>query len=85
MIEHTIRIRAEWDPEAGVYVATTDDMVGLVAESETLDGLATKLQSLVPEMLNLNGLPDLGIDPMPDRDAPFELVAQSKTLAPAHC
>ena len=48
-------VRAEWDADAGVWVASSDDVPGLVTESETLEALDTKLQTLVPELLEVNG------------------------------
>ncbi|WP_304350043.1 DUF1902 domain-containing protein [Comamonas testosteroni] len=48
-------VRAEWDEEAKVWVASSDDVPGLVTESETLEALDAKLQSLVPELLEANG------------------------------
>lgn len=48
-------VRAEWDAEAGVWVASSDDVPGLVTESATLEALDTKLQTLVPELLEANG------------------------------
>ncbi len=41
-------------PEARVYVATSDDVPGLVAEAATTDALHAKLAVLVPELLELN-------------------------------
>jgi predicted RNase H-like HicB family nuclease len=48
-------IRAEWDDEAAVWVATSDDVPGLVTEAETMELLSAKLESLVPELLSENG------------------------------
>ena len=48
-------VRAEWDADAGVWVASSDDVPGLVTESETLEALDAKLQTLVPELLEANG------------------------------
>jgi hypothetical protein len=36
------QVQAFFDEEAQVYVATSDDLVGLVAEAETLDSLIKK-------------------------------------------
>ena len=33
----TLTILADWDDEAGVWVATSDDIIGLVTEAETLE------------------------------------------------
>lgn len=42
--------------EAGVWVATSDDVPGLVTESKTFEALLKKLRTLVPELLELNGI-----------------------------
>lgn len=55
MDERAITVRAMWDPEAGVFVATSDDVPGLVAEAADLPGLHEKLAVLIPELLELNG------------------------------
>jgi len=49
-------IAAEWDAEAMVWVATSDDVPGLATEAETFEALAEKLRVLVPELLELNGV-----------------------------
>ncbi len=48
-------VNALWDAEAGVWVATSDDITGLVTESKTFEALLKKLRTLVPELLQLNG------------------------------
>jgi hypothetical protein len=48
-------VRARWDSDAGVWVASSDDVPGLVTEAASWDALAAKLVSLVPELLTLNG------------------------------
>lgn len=45
---------AEWDGQAGVWVATSEDVPGLVTEAETVEALMEKLRVLVPELLELN-------------------------------
>lgn len=47
-------VNALWDAEAGVWVATSDDVPGLVTESKTFEALLKKLRTLVPELLELN-------------------------------
>lgn len=49
-------VKASWDGDAGVWVATSDDVPGLVTEAASWDELDTKLVSLVPELLTHNGL-----------------------------
>jgi predicted RNase H-like HicB family nuclease len=50
-------VLAQWDSEAGVWVAESEDVPGLVAEAESPNGLADKLRILIPELLELNGVP----------------------------
>ena len=51
-----ITVHADWDPEAGVYVATSDDVVGLVTEAESYDALRRKLPAMVRDLVELNNL-----------------------------
>ncbi|MDP2804567.1 MAG: DUF1902 domain-containing protein [Gallionellaceae bacterium] len=67
-------IRAEWDDEADVWVATSDDVPGLVAEAETEEALLAKLHILIPELLDANGYPD-------GEDVPFELFSRRFDVA----
>ena len=69
-------IHAEWDDEAEVWVATSDDVPGLVAESDTIEVLVLKLKILVPELLEANGIAASG-------DVPFELLTRRFELAHA--
>ena len=48
-------IRADWDPEAAVWVVTSDDIPGLVTEAVTLEALIGKLQGMMPKLLQANG------------------------------
>jgi len=50
-----ITVNAEWDPEAKVWVATSDDVPGLVTEAGTVEALAEKLSVIIPELLEANG------------------------------
>ncbi len=43
-----------WDNEAGVWVATSDEIPGLVLESGSFDALIERLRYAVPELLALN-------------------------------
>lgn len=49
-------IVAQWDGEAGVWVAQSDDVPGLVAEADSPNVLVQKLRTLIPELLELNGV-----------------------------
>ena len=44
-------VRAEWDEEASVWVATSEDVPGLATEDDTIEGLIGKLKIMIPELL----------------------------------
>lgn len=48
-----IVVKAEWDPEAEVWVATSDDVPGLATEAATPAELEAKLHVMIPELLEL--------------------------------
>lgn len=48
-----------WDDEAAVYVATSDNIPGLVLESGSFDALIEKVCVAVPELLKLNNRADV--------------------------
>ena len=50
----TYNISCTWDAEADVWYATSDDLPGLVAESDSLDSLIEDVRKLAPELLELN-------------------------------
>jgi predicted RNase H-like HicB family nuclease len=54
MMPDTYQINAQWDAEASVWVATSDDVLGLATEAETLEALSQKLRIMIPELLQLN-------------------------------
>ena len=54
MTQKPLFVRAEWDDEAGVWVATSDDVPGLATEADTMEGLISKLRAMIPELLELN-------------------------------
>lgn len=43
-----------WDNEAGVWIATSNDIPGLVLESGSFDALLERTRFAVPELLELN-------------------------------
>lgn len=47
-----VRINVIRDDEAGVFVGTSEDLVGLVLEAETLDGLINEAKLMIPCLLN---------------------------------
>lgn len=49
-------IKAMWDSEAGMWVASSDEVSGLCTEAETMELLIEKLKTIVPELLQANGV-----------------------------
>ena len=49
-------VQADWDHEAGVWVATSDDVPGLATEAATIEALSEKLRTMIPELLEANQL-----------------------------
>ena len=49
-----LKINAEWDAEANVWVATSDDVEGLAIEAATMDALIERLKIIIPELMELN-------------------------------
>lgn len=43
-----------WDSESSVWIATSDDIPGLVLESGSFDALLERTRFAVPELLELN-------------------------------
>jgi hypothetical protein len=57
-MEHpTIIVRADWDDDAQVWVATTADIDGLATEAPTLEKLRARVAIMVAELIELNGQP----------------------------
>ena len=55
-------INTVWDNDARVWIATSDDIPGLVLESGSLDALMERVRIAAPEILALNGTIE---DPVP--------------------
>jgi predicted RNase H-like HicB family nuclease len=49
-------VKAEWDEEAGVWVASSDEVPGLATGADTFEALIEKLRAVIPELLEENGL-----------------------------
>ncbi|MBF6570169.1 MAG: DUF1902 domain-containing protein [Candidatus Binataceae bacterium] len=69
MENRTYLVRAIWDGEAGVWVAESDDVPGLIAEAASPGELNGKLAVLIPELLELNEI-------QRDRKSALQIVVQ---------
>jgi predicted RNase H-like HicB family nuclease len=69
----TFVVHAHWDEDAAVWVAESDDVPGLATEADTTEALFRKLEVVIPELLEANGLSA----PEP---VPFQLLAERRGL-----
>lgn len=52
---NSIIVKAEWDAEASVWVATTDDIAGFVTEADNFEALQAKAMAVLADLIALNG------------------------------
>lgn len=71
------RVSVEWDEEAHVWVASSEDVPGLATGADTFDELIEKLKVVIPELLVENGLLPPGA-----ASVPFSISAERTALAP---
>ena len=74
-----LKICVEWDDEARVWYVSESDVPGLAAEAASLDELTRKLLVMVPELIELNGLPDR------EDEVPIELLIHSEQRVAIGC
>jgi hypothetical protein len=68
-----ILIRAEYDDEAHVWIARSDE-IPLVTEAVTFEILCQKIPIVIQDVLGENG------DARAGQDVPFDLITQSHSL-----
>ena len=51
----SITIDARWDGQAGVWIATSTDVAGLVVEAETWPAMIEEVRLVLPDLLELSG------------------------------
>ena len=76
MVGKPLFVYAEWDQEAQVWVASSDDVPGLATEEITIEGLIEKLKVMIPELLEANG-------ESTDAQVPFEILTRRFEIAQA--
>ena len=54
-MSRSITISARWDDEAAVWLATSDDVPGLVVEAENWPSMIDEVRLVLPELLALEG------------------------------
>ncbi len=50
-----INIQARWDGEANVWIATSNDVRGLVVEADTWAAMIKEVRLVLPELLEVTG------------------------------
>lgn len=67
----SIIVKANWDDEAQVWVATTNDIDGLSVEADTMEALKAKVDAALIDLIELNGaisdLPEIPVHIMSDQ------------------
>ena len=56
MLIRSIIVRAMWDDEADVWVATSTDVAGLAVEAPTVEALEPKVVAALSDLIELNGI-----------------------------
>jgi hypothetical protein len=54
-MKRSITIQARWDGEVAVWIATSDDVDGLVVEAEHWDDMIAEVRLVLPDLLELSG------------------------------
>ena len=54
-MSRSITIDARWDAEASVWIATSNDVPGLVVEADTLPVMMEEVRLVLPDLLELSG------------------------------
>lgn len=72
-------VHATWDTDAKVWFVSDTDVPGLATEAASLDELAAKLNVMIPEMLELNGVIESD-----HAGVPFDLLTKFDGAA-GHC
>ena len=55
MMSRAITIEARWVSEASVWIATSNDVAGLVVEADTWPGMIEEVRLVLPELLEISG------------------------------
>jgi len=54
-MSRSLSIDARWAPEANVWIATRNDVAGLVVEAETWPAMIEEARLVLPELFELSG------------------------------
>jgi Domain of unknown function (DUF1902) len=54
-MSRSINIDARWDADASVWIATSNDVAGLVVEAETWPAMIEEVRLVLPDLIELSG------------------------------
>jgi len=77
MVKPSLTVRAKWDDQAAVWIATSDDVPGLCCEASSFDRLIAEVLALVPELLVSNRV----LEPAEAAEVPVTFVAERRMVA----
>jgi hypothetical protein len=60
-MNRAITINARWDGDAKVWLATSEDVQGLVVEAESWPAMIEEVRLVLPELLALSGANDAAL------------------------
>jgi hypothetical protein len=66
----SIVVHATWDDEASVWVATSNDIDGLVVEATSIEALEPKVKAALADLIELNGIHS------PLKEIPFYIISE---------
>ena len=75
----SIVVRADWDDDAKVWVATSQEIDGLAVEADTIEGLKEKIVNAICDLVELNGI-DSSVASLP-----VHLMAEQLIQVPNPC
>jgi hypothetical protein len=77
MTKRVFEVRAEWDEQARVWIATSTDVPGLCCEAAEFEALVAAVLGIVPELLVSNAVLSHG----DDSEVPVKVVAERREIA----
>ena len=82
MTKGLIVVTAEWDEEAQVWFATSEDIGGLAVEAPNEESLRERVLGAIRDLIECNGLP-FGAENLPD--IPVSIMARHLANVPNPC
>ncbi|MCR4307472.1 MAG: DUF1902 domain-containing protein [Candidatus Berkelbacteria bacterium] len=85
MNELRFTVLAKWDEAAKIWYVAESNVPGLCAEAKTTAALEKLLRVMIPELVELNGMPDNADDNLDEHSVPWELVYKTEGRLALDC